>query len=150
MDTMQCAVVLAKLERFDWEIEQRLALGDQYRKMITDAGLNLKLITVRPDRDCVWAQFTVIVENRAAVQQLLKAKGVPTATHYPLSLNMQPAYKHLCCPECTPFSDVAARTVMSLPISPQLSHSNIALIVKMLDEVVSALSIGVQPVLKQA
>ena len=120
MDTLQCAVVLAKLERFDWEIEQRLALGDQYQKMLTDAGLNVKLITVRPDRDCVWAQFTIIVENRTDVQKHLQAQGVPTATHYPLSLNMQPAYKHLCCPECTPNSHWAAERVMSLPLSPDL------------------------------
>ena len=120
MDTLQCAVVLAKLERFDWEIQQRLALGDQYLNMMAGADLNVKPITVRPDRDCVWAQFTIIVENRAAVQKHLLAQGVPTATHYPLSLNMQPAYKHLCCPECTPNSHWAAERVMSLPLSPDL------------------------------
>ena len=123
MDTLQCAVVLAKLDRFDWEIERRLALGEQYKKMIADAGLDVKLITVRPDRDCVWAQFTVIVENRADVQKHLQARGVPTATHYPLSLNMQPAYKHLCCPECTPNSHWAAERVMSLPMHPELDTS---------------------------
>jgi len=46
---------------------------------------------------------------------------VPTATHYPLSLNMQPAYKHLCCPECTPNSHWAAERVMSLPLSADLT-----------------------------
>lgn len=138
MDTLQCAVVLAKLARFDWEIQQRLTIGDHYRKMIIDAGLNVKLITVRPDCDCVWAQFTVIVENRAAVQKHLLAQGVPTATHYPLSLNMQPAYKHLCCPECTPNTHWAAERVMSLPMSPQFDHSIITRVVKMLGEVLTA------------
>jgi UDP-2-acetamido-2-deoxy-ribo-hexuluronate aminotransferase len=63
----------------------------------------------------------VLVENRAHVQQYLQTQGIPTAVHYPLSLNKQPAYRHLCCPECTPNSDWAAERVLSLPMSPDLT-----------------------------
>lgn len=120
MDTIQCAVVLAKLERFDWEVERRLALGDEYRKLLTEAGLPVKLIAVRPDRDCVWAQFTVVVENRAELQKHLQDQGVPTAIHYPLSLNRQPAYRNDESAAETVNSHWAGERVMSLPLSPDL------------------------------
>lgn len=120
MDTIQCAVVLAKLGRFDWEIERRLALGEAYRKLTTEAGLAVQLISVRPDRDCVWAQFTVIVENREALQKHLQAQGVPTAVHYPISLNRQPAYRNDVSAGETINSHWAGERVMSLPLSPDL------------------------------
>lgn len=121
MDTIQCAVVLAKLERFDWEVRRRLELGEQYRQQLLQTGASVGLISVRPDRDSVWAQFTVLVEDRAEVQKRLQEQGIPTAVHYPLSLNMQPAYRHLCCADCTPNSHWAAERVMSLPMSPDLT-----------------------------
>ena len=64
MDTLQCAVVLAKLERFDWEVERRLALGQLYKEQLVASQAPVGLVAVRPDRDSVWAQFTVLVENR--------------------------------------------------------------------------------------
>lgn len=121
MDTLQCAVVLAKLDRFDWEVARRLELGDAYRSKLAAAGIQAEMVTVRPDRNSVWAQLTVKVNNRSHVQQSLQANGVPTAVHYPVPLNMQPAYQHLCCPECTPNSQWAAERVMSLPLSPDLN-----------------------------
>ena len=122
MDTLQCAVVLAKLERFDWEIERRLTLGEAYRRKLQAAGAQLGLLVVRPDRDCVWAQYTVFVENREVLQKQLAGQGLPTAIHYPVSLNRQPAYAHLCCPDCVPHSDWAAQRVMSLPMSADLGE----------------------------
>jgi UDP-2-acetamido-2-deoxy-ribo-hexuluronate aminotransferase len=124
MDTLQCAVVLAKLERFDWEINRRKALGEAYRNKLQTAGAQLRLLTVRPDRDCVWAQYTVFVEERATIQKSLDVQGVPTALHYPLSLNRQPAYEHLCCPDCVPNSDWASQRVMSLPMSADLTATD--------------------------
>lgn len=128
MDTLQCAVVLAKLERFDWEIERRLALGQRYQQAL--AALPLQRLAVRPDRDCVWAQFTVMVEHRAAVQQALQAQGIPTAIHYPKPLHRQPAYAR---PELSlPHAEAAAERVLSLPMSPDLSEAQ-------QDEVITAL-----------
>ncbi len=123
MDTIQCAVVLGKLARFDWEIERRLALGDRYRRLIAEAGIAVEVLTVRPDRDCVWAQFTVRVAQRADVQKRLQAAGVPTAVHYPKPLHHQPAYAAYCCPDCCPQSVAAAAGVMSLPMSADLTEA---------------------------
>ncbi len=129
MDTIQCAVILAKLERFDWEVEQRLALGDAYREQLQKAGAKVGLLAVRADRDCVWAQYTVFVENRDAVQQLLKAQGIPTAVHYPLSLNRQPIYRDDISAAETVNSHEAAARVMSLPMSADLSHDEMMRVV---------------------
>lgn len=121
MDTIQCAVVLAKLERFEWEVEQRLRIGGRYNDLL--AG-KIKTVVQRSDRTSVFAQYTVFVENRDAVQRQLSENGIPTAVHYPIPLNEQPAYKHLCCPDCTPIAKATAKKVMSLPMSPDLTEAD--------------------------
>ena len=120
MDTLQCAVVLGKLERFEWEIAQRLALGRRYAELLAGTP-GLQLLAVRPDRDCVWAQYTVFVPQRARVQDALSAVGVPTAVHYPRPLHRQPAYAAHASATPLPHSDHAADTVMSLPMSADLT-----------------------------
>lgn len=133
MDTIQCAVVLGKLERFEWEIERRLALGEAYRRKLKDGGVKAGLLAVRPDRDCVWGQFTVFVENRDAVQRALADVGVPTSVHYPLSLNRQPAYRDDASAAETVISHWAADRVMSLPMSADLDE-------RTMDRIVGALA----------
>ncbi|MFO1326923.1 MAG: DegT/DnrJ/EryC1/StrS family aminotransferase [Rubrivivax sp.] len=122
MDTLQCAVVLAKLERFGWELQRRAELGARYQRLLAEAGV--RQVAVRPDRNSVWAQVTVFVERRAEVQAALKAAGIPTAVHYPIPLNRQPAYAHLCCPDCTPRAARAAEQVLSLPMSADLTEAD--------------------------
>ena len=120
MDTIQCAIVLAKLERFAWEVEQRIAIGTRYNAMLDEKGI--KRVIQRDDRTSVYAQYTVLLDNREAAQSRLSEAGIPTAVHYPIPLNEQPAYKHLCCPDCTPFSREAAKRVMSLPMGSDLDE----------------------------
>jgi UDP-2-acetamido-2-deoxy-ribo-hexuluronate aminotransferase len=126
MDTLQCAIVLAKLERFDWEVQQRKEIGQRYTDMITlllaerSNTESIQTTTIRPDRTSVYAQYTVMVPNREALQKRLAEAGIPTVVHYPVPLNEQPAYKHLCCPECTPVAQQMAKQVMSLPMSAEL------------------------------
>ena len=129
MDTLQCAVVLAKLDRFEWEIAQRLAKGEHYRQMIRDSGAPVGLLAVRADRDCVWGQFTIFVDRREELQQRLQAMGIPTAVHYPKPLHLQPAYADLCCPDCCPVSVRAGERVMSLPMSADISEADMRRVV---------------------
>ncbi|HSW21372.1 MAG TPA: DegT/DnrJ/EryC1/StrS family aminotransferase [Burkholderiaceae bacterium] len=119
MDTLQCAIVLAKLERFEWELQRRREIGARYHELLAGAGVGL--LSVRPDRDCVWAQYTVLVDDRARLQAQLQAQGVPTAVHYPRPLHHQPAYATFCSPESCPNSVAVAQRVMSLPMSADLS-----------------------------
>ena len=123
MDTLQCAIVLAKLPRFAWELERRHALGERYSHLLQGIP-GLRLLAVRPDRDCVWGQYTVFVENRPAVQAALKEAGIPTAIHYPKPLHHQPAYAAHCCPECCAVSLQVSQQVLSLPMSADLTEAD--------------------------
>lgn len=137
MDTLQCAIVLAKLERFAWEVEQRLALGERYRQLLSDVP-GVGLLAVRPDRDCVWAQYTVFVDERERVQQALQQRGIPTAVHYPRPLHHQPVYAAFAPEGACPNSVEAASRVMSLPMSADLSEADQRRVVDALASVLRA------------
>jgi UDP-2-acetamido-2-deoxy-ribo-hexuluronate aminotransferase len=134
MDTLQCAVLLAKLERFDWEIEQRIAIGRRYNELLDASGI--ARIRQRPDRSSVFAQYTVLVDERAAVQAVLERDGVPTAVHYPVPLNEQPAYRHLCNADRTPVAAELAQRVLSLPMHADLAPNEQEHIVSVLAKAV--------------
>ncbi len=122
MDTLQCAVVLAKLERFDWEIGRRRMLGQRYWELLTSSGAQVDFIAIRPDRDCVWAQYTLFVDGRGDLQAQMQGLGVPTAVHYPKPLHHQPAYAGQCVSDQCPNSVAASQRVMSLPIYPDMTN----------------------------
>jgi UDP-2-acetamido-2-deoxy-ribo-hexuluronate aminotransferase len=124
MDTLQCAIVLAKLARFDWELAQRQSIANRYLDMLRSAK-GVQLPTICADRSSAWAQFTVQVKDRDGVQQRLKERGIPTAVHYPRPLNEQPAFAALCCPGCTPYSGDVAKRVLSLPMSADLAAEDL-------------------------
>lgn len=133
MDTLQCAIVLAKLDRFGWEIERRLQIGARYNELFADLPVGTRAVVQRGDRTSVFAQYTLISDRRQALLDGLKAAGVPTAIHYPRPLNEQPAYRHLCCENCTPVSSLLAQQVFSLPMHADLSpedQDRIASVVK--------------------
>ena len=122
MDTLQCAVVLAKLPRLDWELQRRRELGARYHALL--AELPLQTIAVRPDRDSVWGQYTVRVADRPALQARLQAAGIPTAVHYPRPLHRQVAYERFAPAGGCPVAERLADEVMSLPMSPDLTEAD--------------------------
>jgi UDP-2-acetamido-2-deoxy-ribo-hexuluronate aminotransferase len=121
MDSIQCAVVLAKLERFDWEVRQRITIGAHYDALLASSGI--KTIKVKTDRSSVYAQYTVRVPERARFEEELKARGIPTAVHYPLSLHQQPAYAAGCAGQSFPVAERLAREVISLPMHADLDEN---------------------------
>jgi UDP-2-acetamido-2-deoxy-ribo-hexuluronate aminotransferase len=132
MDTIQCAVLLAKLERFDWETEQRIAAGRRYRELL-QAVPAVAPPVVRPDRSCVWAQFTVQADKRDAIAERLKLTGIPTAVHYPVPLHRQPAYANSCrIAGALTSSDRVASRVLSLPVHAYLEGTTQSAIVEAL------------------
>ena len=133
MDTLQCAVVLAKLESFDWEVQQRINIGNRYNQLIDK--LEIPRVQQKNDRTSVFAQYSIYLENRDEYKKILSDNGIPTAVHYPIPLNQQPAYKHLCCPDCTPIAHKMAKRVLSLPMSPYLAE-------KEQDEVIDILKLA--------
>jgi len=127
MDTLQCAIVLAKLTRFAWEVERRQELGVLYNNLLDNYSITR--VVQRADRSSVFAQYTVFCESRDEMQSLLLADGVPTAVHYPSPMTRQLPYKDYCCGDCVPIADSVSRRVMSLPMSPDLNPDLIRQIV---------------------
>lgn len=122
MDTLQCAIVLAKLERFEWELHQRTLVGCAYDALLSGrTGL-----VARPrDRSSAFAQYTVVLEQREMVQAALHAAQIPTAVHYPVPMHLQPAYAHLCAADDCPVAERMAARVMSLPMGPYLALAEV-------------------------
>ncbi len=123
MDTLQCAIVLAKLERFAWEIEQRITIGSRYHVLLEQANIPLGLLAMRQDRTCVWAQYTIFSACREALRDYLQGQGIPTAVHYPIPLHQQPAYSAYGRAGNLALSERVASQVLSLPMSADLSLS---------------------------
>jgi UDP-2-acetamido-2-deoxy-ribo-hexuluronate aminotransferase len=121
MDTLQCAVLLAKLTRFPWELQRRRELAALYEQRIRERAIRTQFLNVRSDRDSVWAQFTLLFEERDGVQQRMRQSNVPTAVHYPKSLHQQPAYERFFTGLSFPASEYLADRVLSLPFSADLS-----------------------------
>jgi UDP-2-acetamido-2-deoxy-ribo-hexuluronate aminotransferase len=122
MDTLQCAILLAKLERFEWEIEQRAEVARRYGELMLPLQRHgIRGVTVRADRTSVHAQYTIRAPDRDGLQARLKTLGIPTAVHYPLGLHQQPAYARLCAGSRFPITERLAREVVSLPMHPDLA-----------------------------
>jgi UDP-2-acetamido-2-deoxy-ribo-hexuluronate aminotransferase len=123
MDTLQCAVVLAKLENLDWEIDQRIKIGSRYVNALGNIE-GVRTLGVRDDRTCVWGQFTLLCEDREAILEKLNRVGVPTAVHYPIPLHIQPAYVNSCRIVGNLIqTEKVAHQVLSLPMHPYLGTS---------------------------
>ncbi len=130
MDTIQCAIVLAKLERFDWEVQRRLEIGARYNTLMDEHGMIR--VQQRADRTSVFAQYTVLLDNREQIQGKFKEAGIPTAVHYPFPLNQQPAYRQFRSADNTPVSNEMAKRVMSLPMGADLQEGQQDWVVRVL------------------
>ena len=128
LDTIQAAVLLAKLDILDDEIAGRDAVAARYRAAFS-ATNSVTAPSIVEGRRSAWAQYTVRVKDRDAVQSELSAAGIATAIHYPLALNRQPA---VASGAHVPRGDKAATEVLSLPISPYLTPDEQAHIIETL------------------
>jgi len=125
MDTLQCAVVLAKMELFDWELQQRQRAAATYDSLLFGNDAGVRPVGRRDDRTSVYAQYTVVLERRTDLQAALQAAKIPTAVHYPVPIHRQPAYAHLDAAAVCPVSDALAGRVMSLPMGPYLADADV-------------------------
>ena len=143
LDTLQAAVLLAKMEIFDDEVAARVRLGARYTELIVEAfgkdSTCVRAPFIEPHNTSVYAQYTVEVDGREFVETRMKALGVPTAVHYPLPLHLQPVFAHLGQGEGSfPISEAAARRVISLPMHPYLGDADQVKVVSALKESVDA------------
>ena len=142
LDTLQAAVLLAKLEVFDEELAARQAAAERYTARLKDA---VRTPRVLPDRTSAWAQYTIEVGVREAVEQTLGEAGIPTAVHYPMPLHLQPVFAELSRQMgwkrgSFPVAERAAERVLSLPMHPYLTAEQVERVSEAVKATVSALS----------
>ncbi|WP_281247563.1 DegT/DnrJ/EryC1/StrS family aminotransferase [Chromohalobacter japonicus] len=117
LDTLQAAILLPKLEIFDDELAKRQQVAERYTQGLSEAGITTPYL--EPHNTSAWAQYTIRVENRDQVQITLKEAGIPTAVHYPIPLNKQPAVMDNLAQ--LPVGNRTGEVVVSLPIHPYIS-----------------------------
>ncbi len=118
-DSIQAAVLLAKLPHFEWEVQERSRIGARYSAALRDL---CAVPVVAPGNTHVYAQYTIRVPERDQVAERLKTLGIPTAIHYPKCLHEQPVFSKLGYNWGDfPESEKASREVLSLPMHPFLA-----------------------------
>ena len=119
MDTIQAAVLLAKLRHYPDEIKKRREVAEHYSKLLRD---NVITPVVGEDRTSVWAQYSIRVKERGRVQEALKQAGIPTAVHYPMPLHLQECFQYLGHSAGDfPVAEAVSEEIMSLPMNPFLT-----------------------------
>lgn len=119
LDTLQAAILLPKLAILDEELTLRQEIANRYNQLLNDAGI-MTTPTIAEGCTSAYAQYTIQVEARESVQAKLKEAGIPTAVHYPIPLNKQPAVADGSI--VLPVGDQIAERVMSLPMHPYLTE----------------------------
>jgi UDP-2-acetamido-2-deoxy-ribo-hexuluronate aminotransferase len=122
LDTLQAAILLAKLDIFDQEVTARQKVAEHYSEILKEAA---EVPYVAPDCTSVWAQYSVLSDRREELQGKLKAAGIPTAIYYPLPLHLQQAFASLRYSRGEfPVSESCAERIFSIPMHPYLNESD--------------------------
>ncbi|MBY0553952.1 DegT/DnrJ/EryC1/StrS family aminotransferase [bacterium] len=147
LDTIQCAILLAKMERYDWEVEQRNRVARRYDaafKGFESIDKEFSTPFVHQHNESVWAQYTLTITNRDLFQKKMTELQVPTAVHYPMTMPDQPWYKNNTkCSHDISISRWASNHVVSLPLYPDMDD-------KTQDIVIDAVKKAVEFSVKQA
>ena len=132
MDTLQAAILLEKMAIFPEEIELRQEVAERYNRLLSNT---IKKPMIQAHSTSVYAQYTIEVDDREALQIALQGKGIPTAVHYPSGLHEQPIFKALYpANHRFPITEYAARHVVSLPMHPYLTLNDQERICKIIRE----------------
>lgn len=129
LDTIQAAVLLAKLDGFKQELARRDEIARAY-----DAGLaDVVQVPARvPNSASAWAIYAILLKDpaeREPLQARLKERGVPSAIYYPLPLHKQPAYRDHHDGSSLPVSEDLATRILALPIHPELTDEEVSRII---------------------
>jgi dTDP-4-amino-4,6-dideoxygalactose transaminase len=123
LDTLQAAILLAKLDVFDAELANRDRIAALYDAALED---HVTIPARVPDSASAWAIYAILLENAAArdrVQASLREAGIPTAIYYPRPLHHQPAYAPHHTGGPLPVSEDLATRILALPIHPDLAEA---------------------------
>jgi len=137
LDAIQAAILNIKLKYFDKELADRHLIGARYTELINSLNKDIITPTIKPDRDSVYAQYSIRVQNRDSVIKALTLASIPTAIHYPKSLHEQEAFNYLPYKKGDfPVSERVSNEILSLPMSPFLSRDDQDYIVESLGKAI--------------
>ena len=123
LDAMQAAVVLAKLEIFEEEVELRGKVGEGYSNLLTDASVQVPFVA--EGNTSVFAQYTILSVLRDEIQAKLGEAGIPSVAYYSVPLHLQPVFSGLGYREGDfPVTERVAALGLSLPMSPYVKSSD--------------------------
>lgn len=124
LDTLQAAILLAKLDIFDKEILLRQKVATHYNRLISMLIPSLKIPHVKPFNSSVYAQYTIMSINRDQLSKNLERNHIPYAVHYPTPLHLQPVFRALGYKSGDfPIAEEASKCVLSLPMHPYLTEA---------------------------
>jgi UDP-2-acetamido-2-deoxy-ribo-hexuluronate aminotransferase len=126
LDTLQAAILLPKLEILAEEIDLRQQAARHYDRLLNEGGIDTTPY-IEPHNISAYAQYTIRVNGREALADKLKNVGIPTAVHYPIPLNKQPAVADAGV--SLPVGDHVAEHVISLPMGPYMFEAQIESVV---------------------
>ena len=124
LDSIQAAIVLSKLDLFDDEIAKRQSVASNYNEKLNCNGIVLP--DVAAGNTSVYAQYTILTENRDELQKSLADDNVPSVPYYAVPLHLQPVFSSLGHrPGDFPVTEKVASHGLSLPMNPYLSDDEI-------------------------
>jgi dTDP-4-amino-4,6-dideoxygalactose transaminase len=133
LDTMQAAILRVKLKYLDQWNDARRCHGRLYKELLKDTGLILPFNSKHSEH--VYHLYVVQSEHRDALREWLGAKGIATGMHYPIPIHLQAAYAHLGYGEGDfPATEACAQQILSLPMFPELTDSQIEHVVDAIRE----------------
>ncbi len=124
LDTIQAAVLLAKLEIFQEELALRQEVATRYSALLAGCA-GIRVPSIPQQCKSAWAQFCILAQDHGQRERLrgrLKEEGIPTMVYYPKPLHLQPVFAHMGYKEGDfPVSEETAQRILSLPMHPYLS-----------------------------
>lgn len=128
LDTLQAAILNVKLKHYNYDINRRQNIAHRYSSELKGID-GVTPPSIKDKRTSVWAQYSIRIQNREKIQEKLKEKGIPTAIHYPMPLHLQECFKYLNYKIGDfPISEKVSSEIISLPMNPYLTESEIAYI----------------------
>ena len=126
LDTIQAAVLNVKLKHYKQDLALRQEVASKYSEQLAASSQEFVLPFVDERSTSAWAQYSIRVKERDALQAKLKEAGVPTAVHYPMPLHLQECFAYLGYKEGDfPVAECVSQEIMSLPMNPYLRDDEI-------------------------
>jgi len=127
LDTLQAAILLAKLDIFDDELDKRREVAERYRNLLAPVP-DIVTPVIPAGYTSSWAQYSILAHDaihRKKLMDRLASEGIPTAIYYPVPLHLQKAFSFLGYhPGDFPVAEAVAEKIFSLPMHPYLRYDS--------------------------